>query len=431
MFAIWRQVSGSPSENETGCTKIHLRDRSAFIPQNQPTGVKLKRRVRHNIFKSKKFHILPTLITHMISQQQCQNAKILLVDDQMTNILLLESILQNAGYTKIYSTQDPSQVVSLVKELNPDLICLDIRMPQINGFQVMGQLKTIQNDTYLPILVLTSEEDRETRLRALESGAKDFLHKPFDKVEVLMRIRNLLEASLLNRTILLQKETLEETVRVRTQQLKETQLEIVHRLAQAAEHRDNETGSHIVRMSHYALILGRACGMNEVECDILFHATPMHDVGKLGIPDRILLKPGKLDADEWEIMKQHTVIGSRLLANSQSPVLQMGETIALTHHERWDGSGYPNRLAGKNIPLVGRICAIADVFDALSSKRCYKEPWPLEEVLQELRSLSGIQFDPRLLEMFDELLPVILDIQQTHADVEISQLNLVEATSFA
>ncbi|MDH3769526.1 MAG: response regulator [Nitrospirota bacterium] len=367
----------------------------------------------------------------MISQQQCQNATILIVDDQMTNILLLESILQNAGYKKIHSIQDPTQVASFVKELNPDLICLDIRMPQLNGFQVMGQLKIIQKDTYLPILVLTSEEDRGTRLRALESGAKDFLHKPFDKIEVLIRIRNLLEASLLNRIISLQKDTLEETVRERTEQLKETQLEIVHRLAQAAEHRDYETGSHIVRMSHYALILGRACGMNEEECDRLFHATPMHDVGKLGIPDRVLLKPGKLDADEWEIMKQHTVIGARLLSKSQSPVLQMGETIALTHHERWDGSGYPNRLAGEDIPLVGRICALADVFDALSSKRCYKEPWPLEKVLQELRSMSGIHFDPRLVEMFEELLPLIMDIQQTHADTGAPQFNLVEASYLA
>jgi putative two-component system response regulator len=367
----------------------------------------------------------------MISQQQCQNATILIVDDQMTNILLLESILQNAGYTNIHSTQDPTEVVSFVKKLNPDLICLDIRMPQMNGFQIMGQLKIIQKDTYLPILVLTAEEDRETRLRALDSGAKDFLHKPFDKIEVIMRIRNLLETSLLNRALSIQKETLEETVRVRTQQLKETQLEIVHRLAQAAEHRDNETGSHIVRMSHYAVVLGRAAGMTEEECDILLHATPMHDVGKLGIPDRILLKPGKLDADEWEIMKQHTVIGAQLLSNSQSPVLQMGEAIALTHHERWDGSGYPNLLAGEDIPLVGRICAIADVFDALSSKRCYKVPWPLEKVLQELRSLSGIQFDPRLVEMFDELLPVIMDIQRTHADSATPQFNLVEASYLA
>jgi len=367
----------------------------------------------------------------MISQQQCQNATILIVDDQMTNILLLESILQNAGYTQVHSTQDPTQVIPLVKELNPALICLDIRMPTINGFQVMGQLKITQKNTFLPILVLTSEEDRETRLQALESGAKDFLQKPFDKVEVLIRIRNLLETSLLTKAILLQNNTLEETVRVRTQQLKETQLEIVHRLALAAEHRDHETGSHIIRLSHYAIVLGRACGMSEEECDTLFHATPMHDVGKLGIPDRILLKPGKLDADEWEIMKQHTVIGAQLLSNSQSPVLQMAELIALTHHEKWDGSGYPNQLAGEDIPLVGRICAVADVFDALSSKRCYKEPWPLENVLQELRLLSGIQFDPRLIEMFDELLPIILDIQRTYTDIGTPQFNLVEATYLA
>lgn len=365
----------------------------------------------------------------MISQQQCQNATILIVDDQMTNIMLLESILQSAGYTHLYSIQDPTQVVPLFKQLHPDLICLDIRMPELNGFQVMGQLKVIYRNAYLPILVLTSEEDRGTRLRALESGAKDCLHKPFDKIEVLMRIRNLLEASLLNKAMSRQNETLEETVKIRTRELKETQFDVVHRLARAAEYRDNETGGHIVRMSHYATILGRACGMSEEECDILFHATPMHDVGKLGIPDRILLKPGKLTPDEFDIMKQHTVIGANLLTGSQSAVLQMGEVIALTHHEKWDGSGYPNCLSGENIPLIGRICAIADVFDALSSKRCYKDPWPLEKTLHEIHSLSGIHFDPHLVSLFDELLPVLVDIRRTHGDVEVQQFKHVESAS--
>jgi putative two-component system response regulator len=364
----------------------------------------------------------------MISQQQCQNATILIVDDQMTNIMFLESILQNAGYTHVHSIQDPTQVVPRFKELKPDLICLDICMPQINGFQVMGQLKIIHQQAFLPILVLTSEDDRDTRLRALESGAKDFLIKPFDKVEVLMRIRNLLESSLLNKTVSQQKEILEETVRIRTRELKETQFDVVHRLARAAEHRDNETGSHIIRMSHFAVVLGRTCGMSEDECDVLFHATPMHDVGKLGIPDRILLKPGKLDQEEFEIMKQHTVIGAKLLTNSHSPVLQMGEVIALTHHEKWDGSGYPNRLSGEDIPLVGRICAIADVFDALSSKRCYKDPWPLEKTLHEINSLSGKQFDPHLVSVFNEILPLIIDIQRTHTDVEIPKFELLETT---
>lgn len=352
----------------------------------------------------------------MISQQQCQNARILIVDDQMTNIMLLESILRNAGYKHIHSIQDPNRVIHVFKELNPDLICLDIRMPQINGFQIMGQLKIIQKQAYLPILVLTSEEDRETRLRALESGAKDFINKPFDKVEVLMRIRNLLEARLLNEAVSRQKETLEETVRLRTQELNDTQLEVVHRLAQAAEYRDKDTGAHIIRMSHFAVVLGRACGMSEGDCDLLFHATPMHDVGKLGIPDHILLKPGKLEPEEFEIMKQHTIIGAQLLSNSPSPILQMAELIALTHHEKWDGSGYPNHLAGEDIPLPGRICAISDVFDALSSRRCYKEPWPLEQTVNEIQALSGKHFDPRLVELFHELLPVMLEIQRTHAD---------------
>lgn len=367
----------------------------------------------------------------MISQQQCQNATILIVDDQMTNIMLLESILQHAGYTHVHSTQDPTQVVPLLKELNPDLICLDIRMPELNGFQIMGQLKIIHQHAYLPILVLTSEEDRETRLRALESGAKDFLHKPFDKVEVLMRIRNLLEASLLNKAVSRQNETLEEIVKIRTRELKETQLDVVHRLARAAEHRDNETGAHIIRMAHFAEVLGRAAGMSEEKCDVLFHATPMHDVGKLGIPDRILLKPGKLDLDEFDIMKQHTVIGANLLSGSQSEVLQMAEVIALTHHEKWDGSGYPNRIAGEDIPLVGRICALADVFDALSSKRCYKDPWPLDKTLKEIHSLAGKQFDPHLVDLFDELLPVIIDIQRTHTDIEIPKFDLLETNYHA
>ena len=367
----------------------------------------------------------------MISRQQCQNATILIVGTQQTNSRILDGILRKARYTQIHATQNPAQVIPLVQELSPDLICLDLSIDESNGLPLMRQLNMIRKKAYLPILMMTSEGDQETWLHALDSGAKDFLRKPFDRIEVLIRVRSLLEASLLHKAMRIQMETLEGIVHLRTRELKETQLDVVHRLAQAAEHRDNETGSHIVRMSHYAMVLGQASGMSEEECDILFHATPMHDVGKIGIPDRVLLKPGKLDADEWKIMKQHTVIGAKLLANSQSPVLQMGELIALTHHERWDGSGYPHQLAGEDIPLVGRICAIADVFDALSSKRCYKDPWPLEKTLEEIRSLSGIQFDPRLVEMFEEFLPVILGIQRTHTDIPIPQFNLVEASCSA
>ena len=201
----------------------------------------------------------------MISQQQCQSATILIVAEPMSNRLILEGILRKASYTQVHSTQKLMQVVPLVQELNPDLICLDLNMSEINGLQVMGQLNSIRQKTYLPILILTSEGDRETWLRALDSGAKDFLRKPFDEIEALVRIHNLLEASLLHKAMSIQMEALEGIVNLRTRELKETQLDVVHRLAQAAEHRDNETGSHIVRMSHYAMVLGQACDRDLLE----------------------------------------------------------------------------------------------------------------------------------------------------------------------
>ncbi|GJL54751.1 MAG: two-component system response regulator [Nitrospirales bacterium] len=353
----------------------------------------------------------------MISQQQCQKAAILIVDDQMTNIMLLENILKTAGYTNVHSTTESGEVVKLYRELNPDLICLDIRMPEVDGFQVMGQLKIINKRSYLPILVLTSEEDRGTRLRALESGAKDFLNKPFDKVEVLMRIRNLLETSLLHRENARHLETLEETVSARTKALEETQREVIHRLGRAAEYRDNDTGSHIVRMSHYAAILAQAVGMSEDDCKLIQQAMPMHDIGKIGIPDEILLKPDQLSSDEWHVMRRHTIIGAELLAGSDSPLLQMAEMIALTHHEKWDGSGYPNKLSGDDIPLPGRICAICDIFDALTSERPYKEAWAIERATEHIRELAGTHLDPNLVERFEDMLPLMLEVQRTYVDV--------------
>ena len=262
----------------------------------------------------------------MISKNQCQNATILIVDDQMTNVMLLESILQSAGYMHVHSTTDSTEFAKMFQELKPDLVLLDIRMPELDGFQVMGQLKVINKQPYLAILVLTSEEDRDTRLRALESGAKDFLNKPFDKIEVLMRIRNLLEASLVHKEYQRQNQTLEEAVALRTRELLETQKDVIHRLGRAAEYRDNDTGSHIMRMSHYSVILGRAAGLTEDECQLLQQAMPMHDIGKMGIPDDILLKPSGLTTEEWEVMKRHTVIGAELLSGSQSPSPSHGRT---------------------------------------------------------------------------------------------------------
>ena len=353
----------------------------------------------------------------MISQHQCQKASILIVDDQMTNIMLLENILQSAGYTNVHSTANSSEALKLFREVSPDLICLDIRMPEVDGFQVMGQLKIVNKRSYLPILVLTSEEDRATRLRALESGAKDFLNKPFDKVEVLMRIRNLLETSLLHKENAQYLESLEETVSVRTKELEDTQREVIHRLGRAAEYRDNDTGSHIVRMSHYSAILAQAAGMSEEECKLIQQAMPMHDIGKIGIPDDILLKPGELSKEEWDTMRRHTLIGAELLSGSGSPLLQMAEIIALTHHEKWDGSGYPNKLSGEDIPLPGRICAICDIFDALTSQRPYKEAWAVERATEHIRELSGTHLDPQLVDLFEDMLPLMLEVHRTYVDV--------------
>lgn len=204
---------------------------------------------------------------------------------------------------------------------------------------------------------------------------------------------------------------LEEKVRERTKELQDSRLEVIHRLGRAAEYRDNDTGLHTIRMSRYAAALGRAAGMTEAECELLLHASPLHDVGKIAIPDRILLKPGKLDPDEWEVMKTHAAIGAELLAGSRSELMQMAETIALTHHEKWDGSGYPRGLKGEEIPLVGRICALCDVFDALTSERPYKKAWSVPEAMAEIERGSGTHFDPRLVELFKQILPEIMEIR--------------------
>lgn len=361
----------------------------------------------------------------MLSEQQCLNAKILIVDDQLTNIMLLENILQAAGYTKVESTTNSSEVLERYRVGKPDLLLLDIRMPELDGFQVMGQLKIVNKGAFLPILVLTSEQDRQTRLRALEAGAKDFINKPFDQVEVLMRIRNLLEASLLHSEISRYNQELEKTIKARTSELRQTQYEVVQRLGRAAEYRDSDTGLHIVRMSHYAALLGQAAGMNDEECELLRQAMPMHDIGKIGIPDRILLKSGKLTDEEWEIMKTHPRLGAELLSGGQSALLQMGEIIALTHHEKWDGTGYPNKLSGEDIPLPGRICALCDVFDALTSERPYKEAWPIDKAADELQRIKGTHLDPHLVDLFDGILPVILEIKETYSDASFRKETLM------
>lgn len=360
--------------------------------------------------------------------EAAQNAKLFIVDDNPTNVLLLERILKDSGYANIHSTTDSREVAQRHKEEGFDLILLDIRMPHMDGFEVMEALAQDIDEDYLPVLVLTAQTDLETRHRALQLGAKDFVTKPFDRTEVLNRIRNLLEVRILFKQQKSQNEILESAVRQRTEELYKTQLEIVRRLGRAGEFRDNETGMHVIRMSKGAQLLALAAGLDADHAERILYAAPMHDIGKIGIPDRILLKPGKLDADEWRVMKTHVTIGADILADHPSELMQMARTIVLYHHEKWDGSGYPRGIEGEAIPIEGRVAAITDVFDALTSERPYKDPWPVERAVNLLKEEAGKHFDPELVGLFVDILPEILKIRDEYADSEEDLEQLAEYT---
>ncbi|MDH5459037.1 MAG: response regulator [Nitrospinota bacterium] len=357
------------------------------------------------------------------------DSKILIVDDEEANIKLLEYLLLQSGYHSIRSTTDSREVVKIYQEFCPDLVLLDFNMPYMDGVEVMGKLQEIENETYPSVAIITASNNDKTKIRSLITGALDYLAKPFDAVEVAARIKNILNVRLLHNRINQQNKLLDQKIRERTQELSDTRLEVVQRLSRAAEYRDNETGMHVIRMSRYSYLLAEAVGLSIDQCELLQHASPMHDIGKIGIPDSILQKPEKLDASEWEIMKTHAEIGGQILSDSDSDLMRMAESIALTHHEKWDGSGYPRGLKGEEIPLEGRIVAICDVFDALTSKRPYKEEWSVEMAIQELKDNSGIHFDPTLVNKFIEILPHVLRVKECCQDqpkIERSESSKVE-----
>nr|WP_315427157.1 HD domain-containing phosphohydrolase [uncultured Albidiferax sp.] len=347
-----------------------------------------------------------------MTSESMELARILVVDDEPANLKLLEKLLTSQGYPAPALVQDSRETLQRYQQLRPDLILLDINMPHLDGYQIMEQLKALDDPLLPPIVVLTAQLGREHMVKALALGARDFVGKPFDRVELLMRVRNLLDAHRAHRLLHDQKAALEEMVRARTEDLNRTRLQVVHRLGRAAEYRDNETGLHTIRMSHYAARLAHSLGWSATDCELLLHASPMHDVGKIGIPDAVLLKPGKFELHEWEIMKTHAEIGAHILDDSDSDLLQLASTIARSHHEKWDGSGYPRGLAGEAIPLAGRIVAVADVFDALTSRRPYKEAWPVEEAVQQIRDGAGSHFDPMVVAHFQQCLPDILAIRE-------------------
>ena len=379
----------------------------------------------------------------MISSSDILHGKILIVDDQEANIILLERMLRSAGYVSLTATMDPGKVCELHLKNHYDLILLDLLMPGTDGFQVMEGLKEIEPQDflhvltlkhqfqvaegltesepggYLPVIVITAQPNH--KLRALKAGARDFISKPFELAEVLVRVHNMLEVRLLYKQLHNYNEALELRVQERTAELHESYLETIFTLTRAAEYKDEDTGAHVQRISYYSRELARIMGLDEAFVDKIFLASPMHDVGKIGIPDHILLKPGGFTPDEWEIMKTHAAIGAKILGNSKSPYLMMGAMIALNHHERWDGGGYPNGKRGEDIPLAARIMNICDIYDALRSKRPYKPAFDHLKTMDIITRGGGDgrtqpeHFDPVILAAFKQNHQLFRDIFDAHS----------------
>ncbi len=341
-------------------------------------------------------------------------SNILIVDDIKSNIDLLLSLMKNE-YIFCYATSG-MDAIELLKSRPVDLILLDIMMPEMDGYSICKILKAEEATRDIPVIFITALSESEDKTLGFKLGAVDYITKPFDIEEVRARIQTHLNLKKVREELQHQRAILELKVKERTKELYDTRLEIVYRLGRAAEYRDNDTGMHIKRMSHYCVKLGRAVGLTDENCDLLLHASPMHDVGKIGIPDSILLKRGELTKEEWEIMKKHTTIGWEILSGHNSPQLHLAETIALTHHERWDGSGYPRRLAGYDIPVEGRIACICDVFDALVSWRPYKKSWSVTDAVEEIKKGSGTQFEPILVEKFVSIIDDLVSIKNEFPD---------------
>ncbi|ACO78700.1 response regulator [Azotobacter vinelandii CA] len=332
---------------------------------------------------------------HGMKRMKDPRHTLLLVDDETTNLQVLRHTLQS-DYRLLFA-KDGQTALDLVRSDRPDLILLDIMMPGLSGYEVCKALKQDPCTTAIPVIFVTALSEAANERQGLDLGAVDYISKPFNPHIVQARVRTHLSL-------------------VQAREVRETRLQIVQCLSTAAEFKDNETGLHVIRMSHYARILALAVGYSERAADDLLHAAPMHDVGKIGIPDAILRKPGRLTEEEWMIMRQHTVIGARIIGNHPSGLLRMAATIALNHHEKWDGSGYPNALAGEAIPHMARIVALVDVFDALTSGRPYKPAWSVEEAQALIRCESGKHFDPELATAFMDHIPDILRIREHWAD---------------
>ena len=343
--------------------------------------------------------------------------KVLIVDDESTGRTILSKIIQQAEEdVSVEAFDNPLKALEWLDHNHPDLIITDYRMPELNGIELIKRVRNKQACQDIPIMMITVVSEKSVRYDALEAGATAFLTRPIDQIECRTSCRNLLKLHEQQSIIQDRADWLARQVEVATQQIVSREHETLLRLAKAGEYRDEETGFHVVRMAKYSREIAEALGLSEKECDEIEYAAPMHDIGKIGIQDKILLKPGKFEPQEWVDMQQHTIIGHAILSNSQSRYIQTGSIIALNHHERFDGSGYPNGISGKDIPLVARIVAVADVYDALISKRPYKLAWDAREAQDYLHKHAGTQFDPICVEAFFERLEKITEIHQTFSD---------------
>lgn len=343
--------------------------------------------------------------------------KVVIIDDTPTNIKVMEAMLGRLNGCEAISFTDPAQGLAACLRLDPDLIIVDYMMPGLDGIELTQRLRAVPTCAETPVLMVTATHEKEVRYKALESGVTDFLTKPLDRVEFVSRLKNMLALRQSHLILAGRAESLAAEVRKATAEVLERERETIFRLARAAEFRDPETGAHILRMANFSQLIARGLELPQKDQEMILQAAPMHDVGKLGTPDDILLKRGRLDEAEYETMRLHPIIGYEILKDSASPMLQMAAQIALTHHEKFDGSGYPNKLAGDRIPILGRIVAVADVFDALTSARPYKDAWDLERATAYLRDHRGTHFDPDCVDAFLNAWPAVLDIRARYREV--------------
>jgi putative two-component system response regulator len=376
--------------------------------------------------------------SHDVGDARLKQSKVMIVDDEAINIKILRRLLELEGFTSFVTTSDAPTALSLIRQEQPDIVLLDLMMPYVSGLEILTQIRDDEAICFIPVVILTAVTDRETRVRAVELGATDFLNKPVDASELVPRVRNVLVVKGYQDQLRHHSDDLEAAVRQRTAELENSRRDLIHCLARAAEYRDDDTGQHVLRVGRYTRLIAEALGLPEEQIEMLEQAALLHDIGKIGIPDAVLLKPGRLTEDEFTLMQKHPGFGKRILSSyssdeeivlkrhaevgahilevGSSRLLDLARTIALTHHERWDGTGYPLGLKGTDIPLVGRITAVADVFDALSSRRTYKKAFPLDECFQIMQDSRGTHFDPKVLDAFLSVRDKVVNVQLHFAD---------------